>query len=120
MAEKAKSESGIIETIKTIFWALLIAGVFRTLFFERYGALFPSPAHAALANGAVFGLAHLCYWNWVAIGLSTIGGLAFARLYQIAGPRRGLILCCAAHAAAGLAVISLGLHGHFTLGQAGG
>jgi signal peptidase I len=36
MAEKAKSESGILETIKTIFWALLIAGVFRTLFFQPF------------------------------------------------------------------------------------
>ena len=30
---KAKSEGGIVETIKTVFWALVIAGVFRTLFF---------------------------------------------------------------------------------------
>lgn len=36
MAEKAKSDSGIVETIKTIFWALLIAGVFRTLFFQPF------------------------------------------------------------------------------------
>ncbi|MFT3690557.1 signal peptidase I [Paenirhodobacter sp.] len=31
-----KSESGIVETFKTIFWALLIAGVFRTLFFQPF------------------------------------------------------------------------------------
>ncbi|MBO9476569.1 signal peptidase I [Shimia sp. R11_0] len=36
MAEKAKSDNGIVETIKTIFWALLIAGVFRTLFFQPF------------------------------------------------------------------------------------
>ena len=29
----AKSEGGIMETVKTVVWALLIAGVFRTLFF---------------------------------------------------------------------------------------
>jgi len=33
---KAKSESGIVETIKTVLWALLIAGVFRTLFFQPF------------------------------------------------------------------------------------
>lgn len=33
MAEK---KDGIIETIKTIFWALLIAGVFRSLFFQPF------------------------------------------------------------------------------------
>ncbi|KFI33264.1 signal peptidase [Haematobacter missouriensis] len=37
MASKATAKSGgIVETIKTIFWALLIAGVFRTLFFQPF------------------------------------------------------------------------------------
>ncbi|QPM91732.1 signal peptidase I [Pseudooceanicola algae] len=38
MAEKAKTESGnfLWETAKTIFWALLIAGVFRALFFQPF------------------------------------------------------------------------------------
>ena len=31
-----KSEGGVVETVKTIFWALLIAGVFRTLFFQPF------------------------------------------------------------------------------------
>ncbi|MGB0967697.1 MAG: signal peptidase I, partial [Halocynthiibacter sp.] len=31
-----KAEGGIVETIKTVFWALLIAGVFRTLFFQPF------------------------------------------------------------------------------------
>lgn len=34
MAEK--KEEGIFDTIKTIFWALIIAGVFRTLFFQPF------------------------------------------------------------------------------------
>jgi signal peptidase I len=32
----AKVTDGITETIKTVFWALLIAGVFRTLFFQPF------------------------------------------------------------------------------------
>ncbi|SEN98828.1 signal peptidase I Serine peptidase. MEROPS family S26A [Gemmobacter aquatilis] len=36
MASKAKSEGGIVETIKTVVYALLIAGVFRTLFFQPF------------------------------------------------------------------------------------
>lgn len=36
MASKAKSQNGVIETIKTIVYALLIAGVFRTLFFQPF------------------------------------------------------------------------------------
>ncbi|MEM8732223.1 MAG: signal peptidase I [Pseudomonadota bacterium] len=36
MAEKTQSGNAIIETIKTIVYALLIAGVFRTLFFQPF------------------------------------------------------------------------------------
>ena len=33
---KAKIDGGIVETIKTVLWALVIAGVFRTLFFQPF------------------------------------------------------------------------------------
>jgi signal peptidase I len=36
MATKAEKDGGLVETVKTIFWALLIAGVFRTLFFQPF------------------------------------------------------------------------------------
>ena len=36
MAEKAESGGTIVETIKTVVYALLIAGVFRTLFFQPF------------------------------------------------------------------------------------
>lgn len=36
MASKEKSGNSVIETIKTIVYALLIAGVFRTLFFQPF------------------------------------------------------------------------------------
>lgn len=36
MASKAKSGNSFVETIKTIVYALLIAGVFRTLFFQPF------------------------------------------------------------------------------------
>ena len=36
MAEEAKSGNPVVETIKTIVFALLIAGVFRTLFFQPF------------------------------------------------------------------------------------
>ena len=32
----ADKKDGLLETIKTIFWALLIAGVFRTVFFQPF------------------------------------------------------------------------------------
>ncbi len=36
MASKAEKKDGILETVKTIVYALLIAGVFRTLFFQPF------------------------------------------------------------------------------------
>jgi signal peptidase I len=36
MAKAQKAEGGILELIKTVFWALIIAGVFRTLFFQPF------------------------------------------------------------------------------------
>lgn len=36
MSSKVEKQDGIVETIKTVFWALLIAGVFRTLFFQPF------------------------------------------------------------------------------------
>ncbi|THD85285.1 signal peptidase I [Aliigemmobacter aestuarii] len=36
MAKNGKKDSGLVENIKTIVWALVIAGVFRTLFFQPF------------------------------------------------------------------------------------
>jgi len=36
MASKAEKPEGIWELFKTVFWALIIAGVFRTLFFQPF------------------------------------------------------------------------------------
>ncbi len=36
MSSKEENQDGIVETIKTVFWALIIAGIFRTLFFQPF------------------------------------------------------------------------------------
>ena len=36
MVGKSTNDGGIVETVKTVFWALIIAGVFRTLFFQPF------------------------------------------------------------------------------------
>ncbi len=36
MATEAKKSGGIVEIFKTVFWALVIAGIFRTLFFQPF------------------------------------------------------------------------------------
>ena len=36
MASRSTPDGGIVETIKTVFWALIIAGLFRTLLFQPF------------------------------------------------------------------------------------
>ncbi len=36
MAKAEKKDGGIVEFVKTVFWALIIAGIFRTLFFQPF------------------------------------------------------------------------------------
>jgi len=83
--------------------------IYRVLFFRRYGALFPGPRSAMLANAAVFSLAHLFLWNWVAPALTFFGGLIFAWAWRSAGPRGGFLFATFLHAIAGWIIFTSGL-----------
>lgn len=83
--------------------------LFRPLFFHRYGALFPSPRVAVAVNGFVFGLAHLMFWNWVALGMTTVGGFLFALGYR----RHGFPTAVVMHAVAGCILFTSGLGAFF-------
>ncbi|MEO0823510.1 MAG: CPBP family glutamic-type intramembrane protease [Pseudomonadota bacterium] len=85
--------------------------IFRTLFFRRYGTLFPSPAAAVAANGAVFGFGHLFYMNAVAIGLTTLAGAVIGWAYLMRG--RSFLLACLLHALAGQIMFTAGLGLYF-------
>ena len=97
--------------------------LFRALFFERYGVLLgwrgdgePMPWLAILLNSFIFGLAHLFYWNWVAVGLTAAGGLAFAYAYT---RLRSFPLAFAMHVVAGQLIFTLGLGLFFYHGAVG-
>ena len=55
MAAKEKTGNAFVETIKTIFWALLIAGVFRTLFFQPFWIPSGSMKETLLIGDFLFG-----------------------------------------------------------------
>lgn len=82
--------------------------LFRTLFFRRYGALFPDRRVAVAVNGLVFGLAHLFLWNWVALALTVSGGAIFAMAW-LSRPRGNLLWAVALHALAGMILFTSGL-----------
>jgi membrane protease YdiL (CAAX protease family) len=83
--------------------------IWRTLFFTRYRPLFPTKAVAVAVNAAAFGLAHLFFWNWVAVAMTAAGSVIFALVYLAAGPRRGLVTATLMHAAAGAMLFTSGL-----------
>ncbi|WP_340110255.1 CPBP family intramembrane glutamic endopeptidase [Pikeienuella sp. HZG-20] len=90
--------------------------VFRALFFERYGALFPNRAAAVAMNGAVFALAHLFFANWVAIAMTGFGGAIMGWAYI----RRGAFgLALVLHTLAGWIIFTAGLGVYFYHGAIG-
>ncbi len=90
--------------------------MYRALFFERYGALFPGRREAIVANGACFALAHLFLWNLPALLLSLAGGCAFAWAYR---ERRAFGLAWLMHAIAGGLLFTTGAGVFFYHGAAG-
>ena len=84
--------------------------IFRSLFFERYGDLFSSPAMLIAANGFVFGFGHLFYQNWVTISMTAVGGAIMGWAY-LRG--RSMLLAWVLHALAGQLVFTMGLGRYF-------
>ena len=89
--------------------------VFRALFFGRYRPLFPSEGVAVAANALVFGLAHLMFWNWVAVTLCVAGGAIFALGYR----RQGFVQAVLLHGICGGILFTSGLGSFFYHGAVG-
>lgn len=87
--------------------------VFRVLYFRRYDAILPKSTLGMWLNAGVFSLAHLMYWNWVAVGITFLGGLAFAFGYKRRG---GFATAFLLHAVTGLMLFALGLGAWFYSG----
>jgi hypothetical protein len=120
--------------------------IFRTFLFHRYGGLFErrgdrvtgaeqavvgtplaSPERLTSGTGAswmliaastaAFGYAHLMFQSYLAVGLTVLGGLVFARTYA-----RSRSTCTVAleHALYGWVLFTVGLGRYFYLGAVGG
>ncbi|WP_437518606.1 CPBP family intramembrane glutamic endopeptidase [Sorangium sp. So ce1099] len=96
-------------------WALVMVGypifsvvpqglLYRALLFHRYGAILPAPP--ALVGGLLFGFGHIAFRNWVALALTSVFGVLFARTYLRTG---SLPLSCLEHALYGCFAFSVGL-----------
>ena len=106
----------LILLLYPLFSALPQELIFRVLFVERYGVLFPNRVWLVGANAACFGLAHVFYGNWIAPLLSTLGGLVFAWAYVY---RRSFPYAVLLHAVAGQIIFTSGLGIFFYHGAIG-
>jgi membrane protease YdiL (CAAX protease family) len=90
--------------------------LYRAYFFQRYRALFGNGTKLILANAAVFAALHLVFANFVALALTFVGGLLFARTYRQSGR---LPLVVFEHALYGWTVFTIGLDPYFLGGPLG-
>lgn len=89
--------------------------IFRALFFGRYRGLFAGERQAIVVNALVFGLAHLMFWNWIAVALCVAGGAIFAIGYI----RQGFLQAVLLHAVCGGIMFTTGLGTFFYHGAVG-
>lgn len=87
--------------------------IFRTYFFKRYQTIFPKAKHMLWVSSLAFGFAHIILQNWVAVGLTTMGGFYFANTYQ---KRQSLALVSLEHALYGCFIFTIGLGWFFYSG----
>ncbi len=108
--------------LRTNPWLLLMISIFypifsvvpqglayRSLFFHRYGDLFPGDSLKIISSAAVFAFAHILYKNWMVLALSFAAGLIFSYRYY---KTKSLAISVLEHALYGVWLFTCGL-GYF-------
>lgn len=80
--------------------------LYRGFFFHRYKLLFGDGTGMIAASAMVFGFVHIIFGNWVAVGLTSIGGVLFGWTYRKSG---SLVLTCLEHALFGDFIFTIGI-----------
>lgn len=91
--------------------------IYRTYFFHRYGVLIPNKWFLIALNAMLFGYMHVLFHNWIAVGLTTAGGVLFAVTYE---RTRSTLLVALEHALYGGLLFTLGLGQFFYMGAVSG
>ena len=82
---------------------------YRSMFFHRYGDLFPGNALKIISSAAVFAFAHILYKNWMVLVLTFVAGLIFGYRYY---KTKSLAISVLEHAMYGVWLFACGL-GYF-------
>ncbi len=80
--------------------------VYRAYFFYRYRPLFPGRWPFIISNALLFGYMHIIFHNWIAVSLTSIGGVLFALMYERSS---STLLVFIAHSLYGCLLFTLGL-----------
>lgn len=90
--------------------------LYRTFFFHRYHTIFENRILFITLNALLFGYMHIIFHNWVAVVLTTGGGLLFALIYE---RTRSTAVVFVAHSLYGWMLFTLGLEEFFDNGTLG-
>lgn len=87
--------------------------LYRTFFFHRYKMLFNEKWQIITVNALLFGYMHIIFQNWIAVGLTILGGFLFASMYE---RTRSTLFVSVAHALYGDLIFTVGLGTYFYAG----
>lgn len=80
---------------------------------SRFGQGMARGMAAWVVSGTIFGYAHVVMQNWIAVGVSAIGGVMFARTYE---KHRSLAVVSIEHALHGCSLFTIGWGWYFYMG----
>jgi len=111
--------TGVWATVMILYPVLSVVAqelVYRTFFFHRYGPLFGRHRWLAIiVNGALFGFAHIIFYNPVALAGTFVAGCLFAYRYE---RTRSFWAVWLEHTLYGCLIFTIGLGGFFFTGIA--
>jgi membrane protease YdiL (CAAX protease family) len=86
--------------------------IYRTFLIKLYSRILPNEWHFVLASAVTFSFVHIVYYNPISLILSFIGGLYFARVYQLTG---SVLFTSVLHGIFGILFFGIGLGQYFWL-----
>ena len=86
--------------------------IYRTFLYNRYKRILPRDWHFVLASGITFSFLHIVYYDPVSMILTFVGGLYFARVYQLT---RSVLFSSVLHGLFGMMIFGVGMGQYFWL-----
>ncbi|MFW5658131.1 MAG: CPBP family intramembrane glutamic endopeptidase [Bacteroidota bacterium] len=86
--------------------------IYRAYFFKRFAFFFKNEIWLILVNAFLFSFAHIIFNNWIAVTLTFLGSIMFARTYI---KSKSLLVVFIEHTLYGVMIFTIGLGRYFYL-----